>query len=79
MKVMELELMSHIIAGQKKDDPAGKVNTSCGLEFFWNYLEKQSTDTSLIRKAILCFSDIIKHADVDIAVLYLDKLTSFND
>jgi hypothetical protein len=40
MKVMELELMSHIIAGQKKDDPAGKVNTSCGLEFFWNYIEK---------------------------------------
>lgn len=40
LKPVELELMSQIIAGQKKDDAAGKVNTACGLEFFWNYLEK---------------------------------------
>jgi hypothetical protein len=30
----------------------------------------------MVRKAILCFSDIIKHAEVDIAMLYLSKITA---
>lgn len=30
----------------------------------------------MVRKAILCFSDIIKHAEVDIAFLYLGKITT---
>jgi hypothetical protein len=30
----------------------------------------------MVRKAILCFSDIIKHAEVDIAMLYLSKITT---
>jgi hypothetical protein len=34
------------------------------------------TDSQMVRKAILCFSDIIKHAEADIAVLYLAKITA---
>ena len=77
LKAVEIELISQLISQQKKEDAASKVNLACGLEFFWEYLHGQNkiTDAGLIRKAILCFSDIIKHADVDIATLYLSKIT----
>ena len=36
---------------------------------------RKQNDSQLLKKAILCFSDIIKHAELEIAIIYFDKIT----